>query len=542
MGKSDGHFLTLGRDWARSVLERHNLAPVPAAGLRAFLAAADDNLYDGPAIDRWGASLPPDRHFHPYWVPVVADVVGRRKTPRLVSFTVARSHGKTTLAALLARHYMEQPGAGNLVISASSATDQAEISVDTLAKWVEGLDGWKFNRAAGRKGLFCHGNVFRPIAMDPRRADGITPNLLIADEASELPNEFFFRLMSAAGKLPNGLMLMITTSKSDLSLPWAVWRKDAERRLLAGEMPEHWAIHHWQAQPGSRLDDVEQWKNANPLLLCDDGHVTVESLTERWDGFKLSSAGTEEWRTQYLNLPAGAFCESEIDPAVLERQRHDWNMEDYRGCPAYAFIDFSLGAVHGGKCDLTAVAVVVNAGEFGLLRTWAFAAGDMERIRQDRPWLWEQIQGGYVQHSAQDVVDLTEVEILLADLKQRFDLQVVGVDPVGWSYQWANQVLIQRHELPVEARSQRQVEAAPAWATFKHLLASKVLRYYDDPVLLDQIAHASVYVDPNGNSKPQKGRSDRNIDNLVAAYNAARLYDIRGRSNAFQPASGVMIM
>jgi hypothetical protein len=60
--------------------------------------------------------------------------------------------------------------------------------------------------------------------------------------------------------------------------------------------------------------------------------------------------------------------------------------------------------------------------------------------------------------------------------------------------------------------------------------------------LLDQIAHASVYVDPNGNSKPQKGRSERNIDNLVAAYNAARLYDIRGRSNAFQPASGVMIM
>jgi hypothetical protein len=39
---------------------------------------------------------------------------------------------------------------------------------------VEGLDGWKFNRAAGRKGLYCHGNSFKPIAMDPKRADGIT--------------------------------------------------------------------------------------------------------------------------------------------------------------------------------------------------------------------------------------------------------------------------------------------------------------------------------------------------------------------------------
>jgi phage terminase large subunit-like protein len=437
---------------------------------------------------------------------------------------------------------MEQVGTNNVVVSASTASTQAELSVDTLANMVEGLDGWKFNRAAGRKGLYCHGNSFKPIAMDPKRADGITPHLLIADEAARLEHAFFFRLMSAAGKLPNGLMLMITTSEGDLSLPWAVWRKDAERRLLAREMPDHWAIHHWQAQAGSRLDDVEQWKNANPLLLCPGGHVTVESLTERWEGFKLSSAGTDEWRTQYLNLPAGAFCESEIDPVVLERQRFDWSLDDYRGCPAYVFIDFSLGAVHGGKCDLTAVAVVVNAGEYGLLRTWAFAAGDMERIRQDRPWLWEQIQGGYVSHSAQDVVDLGMVETLLADLKSRFDLQVVGVDPVGWSYQWANQVLIQRHELPVEARSQRQIEAAPAWATFKHLLASKGLRYFDDPVLLDQIAHASVYVDPNGNSKPQKGRSERNIDNLVAAYNAARLYDIRGRSNAFQPASGVMIM
>ena len=55
-------------------------------------------------------------------------------------------------------------------------------------------------------------------------------------------------------------------------------------------------------------------------------------------------------------------------------------------------------------------------------------------------------------------------EALLETLAKTLQLEVVGVDEVGWTQNWVRSVLVERLNLPVEARSQALKEQAPAWS------------------------------------------------------------------------------
>jgi phage terminase large subunit-like protein len=184
--------------------------------------------------------------------------------------------------------------------------------------------------------------------------------------------------------------------------------------------------------------------------------------------------------------------------------------------------------------------VVVDAGEYGLLRTWSFCAGNLDQMRSERPWLYDWVQQGLVEHSGTDSIDFQGVEQRLAILRDCLQLETVGVDEVGWTRHWVTSVLIDRLGLPVESRSQAQREAAPAWATFKFLLNGKHLRYHDDPVLVHQLRNAVLWTDNNGGQRPVKGRTTQNIDAVVAAVNAARLWELRGRSQQWIAPSGII--
>lgn len=529
-------------NWAYETCAAGGLSSVTQASLIAFAKRAEAGGYDSEVVEQFATTLPPGVVMYPYWVPVVADVIARRERARVVSFSVPRSHGKTLLAALLAGWVLRDPEADKLVVSAATALAQARLSVEALARIHWPADGkaspWRA-RLSNTQPVLRHGmGRMLPIARDAKRADGVTPALVIADEAARLGGDYLSRLMTAATKTQEGLMLMTTTADADLSLPWASWRREAEDSLVAGKLREDWAVHHWCSDAGCDISDPAQWRKANPQLWI-DGHITEATIRTELAFLGTRAEGVDEFRTQRLNLPGGSLTQLGLDQAVIERQRFDWNLEDCRGRRAWAFIDLSLGAVHGGIADLTSVAVIVEGGEYGLLRTWSFAAGSLDTMRVERPWLFDWVNQGLVQHSG-DLIDFQAVEQLLAMLRDTFDLQTVGVDEVGWTQNWVRSVLIDRLNLPVEARSQAQREAAPSWATFKHLLQCRALRYHNDPVLLHQLRHAVIYTDQNGGQRPVKGRSTQNIDAVVSAYNAARLWELRGRSQQWLAPSGII--
>lgn len=511
--------------------------------MTAFARRAEADGYDGAVVEAFAATLPAGVVLYPYWVPVLADVIARKEPARVISFSVPRSHGKTLLAALLAGWVLRDPDADKLVVSAATALAQARLSVESLATIHHPADGksspWRA-RLSNTQPVLRHGKGrFLPVARDPRRADGITPALVLADEAARLEGEYLSRLMTAATKTPEGRLLMTTTADDDLSLPWAGWRQEAEQQLLGGRLREDWCVHHWASDAGADIHDPRQWRKANPQLWIEGGHITEASIRSELAFLGSRASGVEEFRTQRLNLPGGSLAAVGIDPVVLERARFDWELESVRGRRAWVFIDFSLGSVVGARADLTSVGVVVDGGEWGLLRTWSFTCGDLESMKQNRPWLHDMVQRGEVHWNDGQLVDFHAVEALLETLAKTLQLEVVGVDEVGWTQNWVRSVLVERLNLPVEARSQALKEQAPAWSTFVALLRQRALRYHDDPVLLHQLRHAETKTYDGGLTKLYK-RDGQNIDALVAACNAARLYELRGRSNQWVAASGIM--
>jgi phage terminase large subunit-like protein len=529
--------------WAYATAASGGVSDVTAASLTAYARRAEAGGYDGAVVEAFAATLPADVVLYPYWVPVLADTIARRERCRVVSFSVPRSHGKTLLAALLAGWVLRDPEADRLVVSAATALAQARLSMQALAKIHWPANGkttpWAA-RMSNNQPMLRHGKgTMLPIARDAKRADGVTPALVLADEAARLQGDYLSRLMTAATKTAEGRLLMTTTADDDLSLPWAGWRQEAEAQLLAGRLREDWAVHHWASDAGADIHDPVQWRKANPQLWIEGGHITEDTIRSELAFLGSRSDGVEEFRTQRLNLPGGSLASVGIDAAVLEQARFDWRLEDVRGRRAWAFIDFSLGSVVGARADLTSVGVVVDGGEFGLLRTWSFTCGELGHMKQQRPWLHELVQQGHVQHNDGQLIDFDAVEGLLGQLASTLHLEAVGVDEVGWTQNWVRQVMVDKLNLPVEARSQSIREQAPAWSTFVALIRMKALRYHDDPVLLHQLRHATTKTYDGGLVKLQK-RDGQNIDALVAACNAARLFELRGRSQQWMPPSGVM--
>lgn len=530
-------------EWAERTAGTNQVSAVTAAGLVAFANRYRAGGYRLDVAEAFAQTVPERITIYPYWWPVIADAICRVQPCRILSFSVPRSHGKTTLAALIAGWVLRDPEAPRLVLSAATGLQQARLTLDTLAAFHYPADGkatrWR-NMQNNNQPQLKHGaGRMVCIATSANRADGWTPDLVLADEAARLPGDFLSRLITASAKVPHGCLLMTTTADADLSLPWAHWRKTSEEALVSGSLRDEWAVHHWQADPGCDIRDRAQWRKANPQLWV-QGHVTEATIEGQLAALGDRADQIEEFRTQILNLPGGSLSQIGLDAAVLKRQRHDWNIEDVRGRRAWAFVDLSLGSAHSGIADLTSIAVVVDGGEYGLLRTWSFSAGNLDTMRAERPWLWDWVQAGLLEHSGGDVIDFQAVEARLAYLKAHLALEVVGVDEVGWTQHWVRQVLIDRLGLPVEARSQGQREAAPAWATFKVLLNGKQLRYHDDPILLHQLQNAVLYTDNNGGQRPVKGKSTQNIDAVVAAVNAARLWELRGRSQQWVADGGII--
>jgi phage terminase large subunit-like protein len=59
-------------------------------------------------------------------------------------------------------------------------------------------------------------------------------------------------------------------------------------------------------------------------------------------------------------------------------------------------------------------------------------------------------------------------------------------------------------------------------------------------VLVHQLRNAVLWTDNNGGQRPVKGRTTQNIDAVVAAVNASRLWELRGRSQQWLAPSGII--
>ena len=183
------------------------------------------------------------------------------------ALSVPRGPGKTTLLAAVAAAAVDGPlrlPRGEVVVVASSF-EQAKILFGDLLAFT-GTQGeidkrvWRKHDTAQRASLehLPSGCRVKAIASDPRRAHGLCPSLVIADEPAQWPSSttdaMYAALNTALGKVPNSRLIAIGTRPAD-SGHWF------ERLLQDAD----YALCH-AAESDDNPFDVATWTKALPQL------------------------------------------------------------------------------------------------------------------------------------------------------------------------------------------------------------------------------------------------------------------------------------
>jgi len=183
------------------------------------------------------------------------------------ALSVARGNGKTALLSGIAAATLDGPLAvprGETVIAASSF-EQARIAFEHVAAFMgdklQDKGRWKVWDTAQQARIEDRetGARVRCIGSDPRRAHGLAPVLVLADEPAQWPETTGERMVAAlrtaAGKQPHSRFVALGTRPAD--------REHWFAKMLAG------SANYWQSH-AARPDDPKfrktTWKKANPSL------------------------------------------------------------------------------------------------------------------------------------------------------------------------------------------------------------------------------------------------------------------------------------
>ena len=183
------------------------------------------------------------------------------------ALSVARGNGKTALLSGIAAATLDGPlmvPRGETVIVASSF-EQARIAFEHVAAFMSDKladkDQWKVWDTAQQARIENRktGERVRCIGSDPRRAHGLAPVLVLADEPAQWPETTGERMVAAlrtaAGKQPQSRFVALGTRPADQSHWFA--------KMLSGGA-DHAQCH--ACGPEDPKFQVRTWRKANPSL------------------------------------------------------------------------------------------------------------------------------------------------------------------------------------------------------------------------------------------------------------------------------------
>ena len=182
-----------------------------------------------------------------------------------VALTIARGAGKTTLLAAVSCAYLAGPlrqPRGEVVLVASSLNQariagehaRAFLNIEAGAEW-RVLDTQQFFAITHRD----TGARLRCIGSDPKRAHGLAPALVLADEPAQWPHTTSAAMLAALttsmGKIPGSRLVAIGT-RPDGTDHWFA-------RMLDGGA-SYAQVH--AARPTDKPFQATTWRRANPSL------------------------------------------------------------------------------------------------------------------------------------------------------------------------------------------------------------------------------------------------------------------------------------
>lgn len=453
-----------------------------------------------------------------------------------VYLEVPRKNGKTLFAAGLALYLMladNEPGAE--IYAAASDREQASLVFSASASMVRQnktlRKRCRIIDSQRRIVDYSTNSFYRAIPADDAGAHGFNAHGVIYDELHVAPNRRLFDTLSTSmGARRQPLLVMITTAGHDRqTICWE--QHEYAERVIAGKIedPTFYA-RIYGADEEDDWSSPKVWAKANPNLGVS---VSEAFLRKECRKAKESPAYQNTFRRLYLNQ----WTSSETRWIPEDKWQVCGGLlvpENLKGRLCYAGMDLS------STTDMTSIALAfppVEEDEPVHLWLHYWMPEESVRAREDRdrrPYSkWAKL--GYIQTTPGNVVDYRAIQKSVNDLGDDYRIAEIAFDP--WN---ATQLAIELEGdgfTMVQTRQGFKTLSAPM-KELERLTLARHLNHGGNPVLADQVDATMATEDPAGNIKPDKSKSTRRIDGVVASImaidrltrheNTESIYETRG--------------
>jgi phage terminase large subunit-like protein len=409
---------------------------------------------------------------------------------------VPRKQGKSLLGTSLALEHLIYGPDGGQVYSAASDRQQAKIVFGEAASQVSNSPELSRLVKVYRDAMEVpsKGSVYRALSADGRRAHGLAPSLVIADELhawsgsynTTRDEELWDALTTGSADRPESLVVGITTAGGNTDTLLGRLYEHG-RRVSKGEVEDDaYGFWWWEAPADADPTDPDTWRIANPNLvegLLDEATLKAAVASAGSSSF----AGFQRYHlNQWVRLQGQDF----ISPFHYnEAKRVDSIPEGATVCAGFD------GSVSGDSTGL--VAIDVDTGTMSVIAVW-------EPNVQDPDW----------------TVDRAEVNAAVEAMFTKYNVKMLWADPsfyepdvLDWSKKYRRRV----ERIP--PTTQRM---APLAQQFVADLVANEIGGDQDPRLERHVLNAVAT--ESGSFRKEKKASPRKVDLLACAIlaNGAR--------------------
>ena len=357
------------------------------------------------------------------------------------------------------------------------------------------------------------------LSADAKLKHGLNAHGVVFDEVHvQRDRELWDVLKTSTGARRQPLIAALTTAGFDeTSICWelheyAVGVKKFEASGGAEGIDDpSWLVVIYGSAKEENWKDPAVWKKANPNLGVS---IKTEYLAEQARQAEMSPAYENTFRNLHLNqwtsqatrwMPMDRWD----DTAGLV------DADDLLGLPCYAGLDLS------STRDLTALVLVFPiAGSDGAVDYkvvpyfWVPAENLARRAREDGAPYVQWVKAGLIETTEGNVVDYGAILNRLDSVTEKFQLKELAYD------RWGSQKLVtdfQARDIVVVPFGQGFASMSAPMKEMLTLTYAKRFHHGGHPVLRWMAEHVVARQDPAGNVKPDKAKSRKRIDGVVAA-------------------------
>jgi len=377
---------------------------------------------------------------------------------------------------------------------------------------------WKAEPAGMRKTISFEMERFQTHCTDGlithNTKHGLNVSGLVFDEIHALPNRELYDVLTkgASDARRNPLAFIITTAGNNRdSIGYELHTKAKD--ILAGKRsdPSFYPVVY-SLDMDEDWTDERNWYKVNPSL----GYtVKIDRMRDAFNEALQNPADEVTFRWLRLNQWVGSSV-AWIPDSIVAKGDEPIDMPSLYGRDCYAGLDLSSSE------DITAMALMFpprteNEKYILLFRFWVPEETIPRRVRQTGyPYdAWK--ARGYLDSTPGNVIDYAYIEKAIGEMSQSYHICEIAFD------RWGSNMLVERLTemgMTVVPFGQGYSSmSAPSKEFYEQMMKGNIL-HGGNPVFRWMCGNVVIDVDPAGNIKPTKKRSNGKIDGVVAAIMA----------------------